>query len=59
MIPLVLEVDGFCVPVVDFIWDGIEGHDPLHEQGGDSGSKETNEDIVVHDASASNVALGG
>ena len=40
-IPLILEVGGFRVPVVDFIWDGIEGHDSLHEQGGDSSGEET------------------
>ena len=56
-IPLVLEVGGFRVSVVDFIWDCIEGHDPLHEQGGDSGGEETDQDIVVSDAGTSGVAL--
>ena len=37
---LVLEVGCLEVPVVDFIWDGVKRHDPLHERGGDSGSKE-------------------
>ena len=59
IVPLVLEVDGFQVSVIDFIWDCIKGHDPLHEQGGDSGSKETNEDVVVHNASTSGVTLEG
>ena len=58
-IPLVLEVGGFRVSVVDFIWDCIEGHDPLHEQGGDSGGEETDQDIVVSDAGTSGVALEG
>ena len=49
-IPLVLEVGGFQVPVINFIWDCVEGHDLLHKWGGDSGSKETYEDVVVHDA---------
>ena len=40
-IPLILEVNHLGVLVVDFIWDGVEGHDPLHERGGDSGGKET------------------
>ena len=47
----------FGVPVVDFVWNGVEGHDLLHEQGGNSGSKETDKDIMVHDAGASNIAL--
>ena len=50
MVPLVLEVGGFQVPVIDFIWDCIMGHDLLHEQGGNSGGKETDEYIVVSDA---------
>ena len=56
-IPLVLEVSRFGVPFVDFVWNGIKGHDPLHEWGGDSGSEEADEDVVVHDASASGVTL--
>ena len=30
-IPLVLEVGCLGVPVVDFIWDCVEGHDSFHE----------------------------
>ena len=56
-IPLVLEVDGFSIPVVNFIWNGVEGHDSLHEWGGDSDSKEADEDIMVCDASADDVTL--
>ena len=40
VILLVLEVGGFRVPVIDFIWDCIKGHNLLHKQGGDSSSKE-------------------
>ena len=57
MVPLVLEVDGFQVSVIDFIWDCIKGHDLLHEQGGDFGSKEANEDVVVCNASIGSVTL--
>ena len=58
-IPLVLEVDGFHVPVINFIWDCVKRHDLFYKQDGDSGSKEANEDIVVCDASMSGVALEG
>ena len=58
-IPLVLEVSRFGVPFVDLIWNGVEGHDPFHERGGDSGGEETDEDIVVHDAGAGGVTLKG
>ena len=40
MIPLVLGVGSFDIPVVDFIRDSVEGNDLLHKQSGDSGSKE-------------------
>ena len=56
-IPLVLKVSHLRVPVFDFIWDSIEGHDPFHERGGDSGSKEADQDIVASDASTSSVTL--
>ena len=56
-IPLVLEVGRFGVPFVDLIWNGVEGHDPLHERGGNSGGEETDEDIVVRDAGAGGVTL--
>ena len=56
-VPVVLEVGGFGIPVIDFIQDGIKRHDPLYEQGGDSGSKEAYEDIVVHNTSTSDIAL--
>ena len=57
MIPLILKVSHLRVPFIDFIRDSIEGHDLLHEQGGDSSSKETNQDVMVHDASVSGVTL--
>ena len=57
MIPLILEVGRFRVPFIDFVGNGVKGHDPLHERGGDSGGEETDQDIVVHDAGASGVAL--
>ena len=50
-IPLVLEMGSFDVPIVNFIWDSIEGHDLLYEQGGDSSSEEADKDIMVCDAS--------
>ena len=56
-IPLVLEVDRFRVPFIDFVWNGVEGHDLLHEQGGDPSSEETDQDIVVRDAGMSSIAL--
>ena len=59
MVPLVLEVNSFQVPVINFVWHSVEGHDSFHEWGRDPGSKEANEDIVVHDASVSGVAPEG
>ena len=56
-IPLVLEMGRLSVLFIDFVRNSIEGHDPLHERGGNSGGKEANQDIVVHDASMSGVAL--
>ena len=58
-IPLVLEVDDFGIPVIDFVRDGVKRHDSLHEQDGDSSGKETDQDIVVHDTSTSSVTLEG
>ena len=57
VVPLILEVDCFRVPIIDFVRYSVKGHDPLHEQGGDSGGKEADEDIVVYDAGVSSVAL--
>ena len=56
-IPLVLEVSCLRVPFLNFIRDSIERHDSFHEHGGDSGSEETDQDIVVRDAGTSGVAL--
>ena len=56
-IPLVLEVGRLSVPFIDFVRNGIERHDPLHERGGDSSSEEADEDVVVRDASVSGVTL--
>ena len=56
-IPLVLEVSRLRVPFLDFIRDGVEGHDLLHEWGGDSSGEEADQDIVVCDASMSGVTL--
>ena len=58
-IPLILEVGGFRVPVINFIWDYIKGHDLLHEWGGKSSSEEADEDVVVHNASMGGVAVEG
>ena len=57
VIPLILEVSRLRVPVVDFIWDCVKGHDPLHEQGRDSSGEETDQDIVVRDTGMSGVTL--
>ena len=59
MVPLVLEVDGFGVLVINFVWYSIKGHDLLHEWGGDSSSEETDQDVMVHDAGVGGVALKG
>ena len=50
-------MSGFCVPVVNFVGDSVKGYDVLHEWGGNSGGKETYEDVMVHDASVGNVTL--
>ena len=59
VVPLVLEVGGFQIPVVNFVWDCVKGHDLLHKWDRDSDSEEAYEDIVVHNASMSGVALEG
>ena len=59
VIPLILEVSCLSVPFVDFIWNGVEGHGPLHKRGGDSGGEEADQDIVVHDAGMGGVTLEG
>ena len=59
VIPLVLEMGRLFVPFINFVGNGVEGHDPLHEQGGDSGSEEADEDVVICDAGAGGVALEG
>ena len=57
MIPLVLEVGCLSIPFVNFVRNGIEGHDLLHERGGNSGGEEANQDVMVRDASTSGVTL--
>ena len=59
MILLVLEMNGFGVPIVDFVGDSVKGHDSLHEWSRDSSGEETDKDIMVHDASMGSVALKG
>ena len=49
-LPLGLERDGFFVPVVDGGRDGVHGHDPAHEGGGDSSREVSDKDILVGDA---------
>ena len=56
-IPLILEVGGFRVPVINFIWDYVKGHHLLHEWSGNSISEEANEDIMVCDANMGGVTL--
>ena len=58
-VPLVLEMDHFRVPVIDFFWYSVKRHDLLHERSGDSSSKETDQDIMVSDASVGGVTLEG
>ena len=57
VVSLVLEMDCLRVLVINLFWYSVKGHDSLHEQGGDSSSKATDQDIVVHDAGLSGVAL--
>ena len=57
MIPLVLKVDGFGVPVINFIWYGIKRHDLFHEWCRNSGSEETDQDVVVCDTCMGGVTL--
>ena len=57
LVSLVLEMSGFGVPLVDLVKDSVKGYDPLHEGYRDSGGKETDEDIIVYDASVGNIAL--
>ena len=57
MIPLVLEVGGLGVLVINFIWDGVKGYVLLHQQDRDSSSKDTDQDIVVYDAGIGNILL--
>ena len=59
LIPLVLELSSFGVPLINFCRDSVKGYDSFHQHGGDSDSKETNEDIGVHYANTDNVALEG
>ena len=40
-VPLVLEVNGLGIPLINLVGDGVKGHDLLHEWGGDSGGEET------------------
>ena len=54
---LVLEVGGFGIPLVNFIRDGIKGHDSLHEWSGDPSNKEAEDDIVVCDASMGDITV--
>ena len=57
VVPLVLEMDCLGVSIINLVWYSIKGHDLLHKQGGDSGSKEADQDVVVHDAGAGGVTL--
>ena len=59
IISLVLKGDGLGVSFVNFAQDSIEGHNSPHEQDGNSGSKETNDNVVIHDASMDDIALKG
>ena len=58
-VPLVLEVSGFGIPLIDLIRDDVKRHDPLHEWCQDSSSKEADEDVVVCNTSIGNVILEG
>ena len=48
--PLGLEGNGLFIPVIDGSRDGVHGHNPVHEGGGDSSREVSNEDILVGDA---------
>ena len=59
MVLLVLEVNCLGVLLIDFVRDGIKGHNLFHEWGRNSGSEETNEDVVVRDAGMGDIILEG
>ena len=56
-VPLILKMNSFGVPVINFVWYSVKGHDLLHGQGGDSSSEEADEHVVVYDASIYSVTL--
>ena len=56
-LPLSLEVDSFGVPFLDSSWYGIHGHDLLHERGGYSDKKVSNEDVWVFDIGLDDMVL--
>ena len=58
-VPLVLEMSSFGVPLVDFAWNGVKGHDLFHKWYRDPSSKEADEYIVICNVDAGNVALEG
>ena len=59
LVPIVLEMSGLDIPFINFVRDSVKGHDPFHEWCGNPSSKETNKDVVVHDASMGDIALEG
>ena len=56
-VPLVLEMDCLGVSIIDLVWYSIKGHDLFHKWGGDSSSKEADQDVMVHDAGTDGVTL--
>ena len=56
-VPLVLKMDCFRIPLVDLFWHSIKRCDAFHEQGRDSSSEETDQNVVVSYASAGGVTL--
>ena len=55
--PLGLEMDGFGIPFLNSGWDGIHGHDSLHEGGGYSSREVSNEDVWVFDIGPGDMVL--
>ena len=58
-VPLVLEISGLGLSLIDFIRDSVKGHDPLHKQSRDSDSEEADEHIVISNVSVGDIALEG
>ena len=59
IVPLILEVSSFGIPLVDFSRHGVEEHNSFHKWDRYSCSEEADEDIFIRDAGTGDVALEG